>query len=88
MSCAWVLPPLADGFEGEITSGARWCPSPLLKSHLNISKGEEKSNDINRLAVIQELQANIEAVGTVESAVNTAVTTTSQGNPFKLEKLT
>ena len=63
-------------------------PRCYIKSHLNISKGEEKSNDINRLAVIQELQANIEAVGTVESAVNTAVTTTSQGNPLKLEKLT
>ena len=37
---------------------------------------------------LQELQAKIEAVGTVESVVNTAVTTTSQGNPFKLEKLT
>ena len=33
-------------------------------------------------------QRLIEALGTVESAVNRAVTTTSQGNPFKLEKLT
>ena len=48
----------ADGFEGDITSGARICHSPLLKSHLNILKGGEKSNDINHLVVIQELQAN------------------------------
>ena len=50
-------------------------------------------NDLNHLAVIKELQAHIlyyviEALGTVESAVNRAVITKSQGNPFKLEKLT
>ena len=69
------------------------CHSPLLKSLLNISEGGEKSNDLNHLAVIKELQAHIlyyviEALGTVESAVNRAVITKSQGNPFKLEKLT
>ena len=68
------------GFDGQIRNGAKVC-HPCYKTHLGILKaGEKESTDISLQAVIQKLQTDvvpIEAVNTVEGAVNRAVITTS-----------